>query len=93
MNYVAADSASNGEIDLSYVPTTEILADCFTKPLPKPSFQKQCTSMRMIVNRLGNVFGIGIRNGHGNGLGTFGNARGNGLGNENGHDIANAIGK
>jgi hypothetical protein len=93
MNYLAADSASDGEIDLSYVPTTEILADCFTKPLPKPSFQKQCTSMRMIVNGLGNVFGIGIRNGHGNGLGTFGNARGNGLGNENGHDIANAIGK
>jgi hypothetical protein len=35
---LAADMARDGEIDFSYVPTAEILADCFTKPLPKPAF-------------------------------------------------------
>jgi len=63
--YLAADMARDGEIDLSYVPTAEMLADCFTKPLPKPAFLKQCAAMGMI--------GIGIGNGLGNGLGTIGN--------------------
>jgi len=31
--YLAADMARDGEIDLSYVPTAEMLADCFTYPL------------------------------------------------------------
>jgi hypothetical protein len=36
--YLAADMARDGEIDFSYGPTAEMLADCFTKPLPKPPF-------------------------------------------------------
>jgi hypothetical protein len=86
--YLAADMARDGEIDLSYVPTAEMLADCFTKPLPKPAFLKQCAAMGMIgiglgndLGTLGNGLGIGIRNGLGNGLGTLGNGRGNGIGN------------
>jgi len=87
--YVAADMARDGEIDLSYVPTTEMLADCFTKPLPKPAFLKQCAAMGMI----GNGLGIGIRNGLGNGLGTLGNGRKNGIGIGTGKGIGNAVGK
>jgi hypothetical protein len=30
---------------LSYIPTAETLADCFTKPLPKPVWLKQCAAM------------------------------------------------
>ena len=66
--YLAADMARDGEIDLSYVPTAEMLADCFTKPLPKSAFLKQCAAMGMIGN--------GPGNGHGNGIGT-----GKGIGN------------
>ena len=76
--YLAADMARDGEIDLSYVPTAEMLADCFTKPLPKPAFLKQCTAMGMI--------GIGLGNGLGNGIGT-GNDMGTGKG------IGNAVRK
>jgi len=36
--YLAADMARDGEIDLSYVLTTEMLANCFTKPHPKSAF-------------------------------------------------------
>jgi len=83
--YFAADMARDGEIDLSYIPTAEMLADCFTKPLPKPAFLKQCAAMGMIGiglgNGLGNSLGIGIGNGLGNGLGTTGNG------------IRNAVGK
>jgi len=81
--YLAADMARDGEIDLSYVPTAEMLADCFTKPLPKPAFLKQCAAMGMI--------GIGLGNGLGNGLGTLRNGHGNGIGLGNG--IVNAVGK
>jgi len=92
--YLAADMARDGEIDLSYVPTAEMLADCFTKPLPKPAFLKQCAAMGIIGiglgNGLGNSLGIGIGNGIGNGLG---NGRGNGLGIGHGNGIGNAIGK
>jgi hypothetical protein len=73
---LAADMARDGHIDLSYVPTAEMLADCFTKPLPKPAFLKQCAAMGMI----GNGLGIGIRNGLGNALGPIGNGRGNRIG-------------
>jgi hypothetical protein len=84
--YLAADMARDGEIDLSYVPTAEMLADCFTKPLPKPDFLKQCAAMGMIGIGLGN----GLGNGFGNGLG---NGRGNGIGIGTGKGIRNAVGK
>ena len=45
--YIAADMASDGEIDLSYVLTAEMLTNCFTKPLLKPAFLKQCATMGM----------------------------------------------
>jgi len=47
-NYLAADMARDGEIALSYIPTAEMLADWFTKPLPKPAFFKLCAPMGMI---------------------------------------------
>jgi len=68
----AADMARDGEIDLSYVLTAEMPADCFTKPLPKPAFLKQCATMGTI--------GIGLRNC----LGMRGNGRGNCIGIANG---------
>jgi len=84
--YLAADMATDGEIDLSYVPTAEMLADCFTKPLSKPAFLKQCAAMGMI--------GIGLGNGLGNGLGIgIGYSIGNGLGIGIGYSIGNAVGK
>jgi hypothetical protein len=67
--YLAADMARDGEIDLSYVLTAEMLAHCFTKPLPKPAFLKQCAAMGLIGFGLGNGLGIGIGIGHGNGIG------------------------
>jgi hypothetical protein len=76
--YLAADMGRDREINLSYVPTAETLADCFTKPLPKPAFLKQCAAMGMIGIGLGN----GLGNGHGNGIG---------IGNV--HGIGNAVGK
>jgi hypothetical protein len=68
--------ARDGEIDLSYLLTAEKLANCFTKPLPKPAFLKQCAAMGMIGiglgigigNGLGHVHGIGIRIGNGKGI-------------------------
>jgi len=65
---LAADMARDGEIDLSYVPSAEMLADCFTKPLLKPAFFKQCGAMGMIGIGHGNDFRTGIGNGIGNGL-------------------------
>jgi len=50
--------ARDGEIDWSYVPTAEMLADCFTQPLQKPAFLNQCAAMGMIGIGLGN----GLRN-------------------------------
>jgi len=70
--------ARDGKIDLSYVPTAEMLADCFTMPLPKPGFLKQCAAMGMIGIGLGNGLGIGPGNGRGNGIGI---GHGNGIGN------------
>jgi hypothetical protein len=83
--------ARDGEINLSYVPTAEMLADCFTKPLLKPTFLKQSPAMRMIGTCLGNGVAMGTRNGVGNGLGTHGYGRGNGIGT--GQVIRNAVGK
>jgi hypothetical protein len=87
--------ARDGEIDLSYIQTAEMLPDCFTKPLPKPAFLMHGVTVGMI--------GIGL----GNGLGTLGNALRieisngiqNGLGNGHGkcsgtgNGLGNAIGK
>jgi len=87
--YLAADMARDGEMDLSYLPTAEMLADCFTKPLPKPAFLKQCAAMGMVGIGLGNGRRIGIRNGLGNGLSTVGYDIGLGIG----YGIGNAIGK
>jgi hypothetical protein len=82
--------AKDGEIDLSYVPTAEMLTDCFTKLLPKPTFLKKCAAMGMIGIGLGNGLRIGIRNGLGNGVSTLRNGRGNGIGIGHGNGIGNA---
>jgi len=66
--YLAADMGRDGEIDLSYVPTAQMLASCFTKPLPKSAFWKQCAAMGMIGIGLGNGLGIGNSNGIGIGI-------------------------
>ena len=65
--YLAEDMARDGEIDLSHVPTAEMLAECFTKSLPKPAFLKQCAAVGMIAIGHGNGLGIGIGNNLGNG--------------------------
>jgi hypothetical protein len=85
---LAADIARAGEIDLSYIPTVEILADCFTKPLPKPAILKQCAGMGMIRIGLGIRILNRIRNGLGN---SAGNSLRNGIGT--GNAIRNAIRK
>jgi hypothetical protein len=104
----AADMARDREMDLSYVPTADMLADCFTKPLPKPTVLTRCAAMGMIGIGLGNGLGIHgngpgieIANGLGTGLGTLGNGDGNVHGNGvghvigigNGRGIGNAVGK
>jgi hypothetical protein len=90
-----ADMARYREIDLSYVLTAEMLADCFTMPLPKPAFLNQCAAMGMIGIGLRNGLGIGIGNGLRTGLCTIRNAVGhrhwNGVGT--GNNIGNAFGR
>jgi hypothetical protein len=85
--YHAADIPRDGEVDLSYIPTADILADYFTMTLPKPSILKQYAAMGII--------GITIENGLGNGHGTIGNRLGNvhrnGIGP--GKHIGNAVTK
>jgi len=66
--YLSADMARDGEIDLSYIPTAEMRADCFTMPLPKPAILKQRAAVGMIRIGLRNGLGIGIGNGFGNGI-------------------------
>jgi hypothetical protein len=78
--------ATDREIELSYVPTTLMFADCFTKPLPKHTFLKQCSAMGMIGIGLRNGLGIVIENGHANG-------DGNGIGIGFGNGIGNAVRK
>jgi hypothetical protein len=78
--YPAADVARDGEIDLGYIPTAEMFADCFAKPHPKPAFFNQCAAMVMIAMELGNGLRIRIRNGLGNGVSTVGYCCGNGIG-------------
>jgi len=84
----AADMARDGEIDLSYVLTAEMLADCITKPLLKPAFLKQCAAIGMIGIGLRIGIGNGLRNGHGNGL-----RNGHGNGHGTGNSIGDAVGK
>ena len=88
--YRAADMARDGEIDLSYVLTAEMLADRFTKSLPNPALLKECAAMGTIGIGLGNGVGNGLGIGIGNGLR---NGLGNGIGIEIGNDIGNAVGK
>jgi len=38
--YFIRDHINTKDIKLNYVPTDEIIADIFTKPLPKPAFKK-----------------------------------------------------
>jgi len=78
-SYLAAHMTRYGEIHLSYLPTAEMLAGYFTKPLPKPAFLKKTAAMGII--------GIGIGNSLGNGLGILGNGVGTGNG------IRNAVGR
>ena len=87
--YLAADMARDGEIHLSYMPTAEMLADCFTKSPPQPPFLKQCAAMGRI--------GIGLVNGLANGLDIIGNCLRNGhgycLGIRIGYGVRNAVRK
>jgi len=46
--YHAADKAADGELHLSNVPTAEMLADCNTKQLLKPTIVVQHAAMGMI---------------------------------------------
>jgi hypothetical protein len=92
--YLPADMARDGEIDLSYITTAEMLADCFTKPLPKPTFLKQYAAMRMIGMGLGNGLGNGLGIGIGIGIGICtGHGHGNGIGVGTGKGIGNSIKK
>jgi hypothetical protein len=91
--YLAASMARDGEIDLSYVPTAEMLADCITNPLLKPTVLKQCAAIAMIMIALRNGLRIRISSGIGNGLSnTLQHGRGNGIGFGTGNGIGNAIG-
>jgi len=69
--YLAANMARDREIMLSYILTAEMLADCLTNPLLKPTFLKLWAAMGMISNGLRNGIGIafGIGNGNRNAVG------------------------
>jgi hypothetical protein len=86
----------DGESELTYVPTAEMLADYITKPLSKHTFLMQCTAIGMIGIGLRNCIytngsGLGIRivNGVAIDRGTIGNGQGNGI--RSGHGIGNAL--
>jgi hypothetical protein len=88
-SYLAADMARDREIDLRYVPTADILADCFTNPLPMPVCLKECAALGIIGIGLGN--GLGTL---GNGLGIrIGNGHANGIRIESGNGIGISVGK
>ena len=66
--------ATDGDIELYYLLTAEMLSNCFTKLLPKPACLKLCAAMGMI--------GIGLSNGPGNSLRIkIGLGNGDGIGN------------
>jgi hypothetical protein len=75
---------------LCYVPTAEMLVDCFIKPLPKPAFLQQIAEMGMVGIGLGNGLWIGIGHHIRNGI-VIGH--GNGIGIGNGEGIRNAVGQ
>jgi len=75
----------------STVPTAEMLANCFTKPLPKPAILKQCATMGMIGIGLGNGLGIGMGSHLGNVLGTLRTGCRNGIVIVNGNGIRNTV--
>ena len=43
--HLAAEMVRNGEIDIQYVATVDMLADAMTKALPKPVFLPLCRQM------------------------------------------------
>jgi len=65
--YFVADIARDGAVDFIYARTDEKLADCFTKPLLKSVFFKQCTAIGIMGIGLGNGLGF-CSNGHGHGI-------------------------
>jgi len=85
--------ARDGQIDMSYVPTAEMLADRFTQLQPKTHCWVQCDIIGRIRSTLGKGLRIGIGNCDANSFCMLGNHQGNGItiGNENA--IGNAIGK
>jgi hypothetical protein len=89
--YLAADMGRDGEINFSYIPTAEMLADCLTMPLPQRAVLKQSAAKGMIGMGLGNCVGIGIGNGLGNGLGTLGPGLGIGIGTGFGNGLGNVL--
>jgi hypothetical protein len=58
--YLAADMARDREMDLGNVPTAEMLADCFTKPLLMPAFVKQFAAKGTITIELWNDLENGL---------------------------------
>jgi len=46
--HLAADMVRDGEVEMEYISSDEMIADMFTKELLKPSLLKQCMSMGMI---------------------------------------------
>ena len=46
--YLGADMVTDGEVRLEYIPSEKMLADGFTKALPKPAFLKLCSMMGLV---------------------------------------------
>jgi hypothetical protein len=46
--HFAREQLESGEINVTYIPTTEQLADFFTKPLNKPLFDKFRTALHIV---------------------------------------------
>jgi len=55
--HLAADMVRDGEVEMEYIPSDEMIADMLTKELPKPSFLKQC--MSDLVQRFRGIFCFG----------------------------------
>jgi hypothetical protein len=50
--FLAADQVRDGKVEVAYVPTAEMLADGFTKPLPKPAHQHFCRMIGLVGETL-----------------------------------------
>jgi hypothetical protein len=46
--FLAADLVREGKVEVAYVPTAEMLADGFTKPLPKLAHQHFCRTIGLV---------------------------------------------